>query len=250
MTALERIEFDKKFNAAKKAKAKKKNLNLQTANATTLPPAALEVDEDDVVGEDRYVVKGYVGKAKGILQVLYERGLYQQNMHGKITQTTINERFVKGKVAQDPANDAFAVLDACRDFTEETTQLEELFVSRGHILVSSVKCHPEMAGCGIEYSWGKLKMEFRKMNRTIASIRNGRNTERNLRDIITQHLPIERVWRFERKTRDYRRLYLKLAEDREEEHSEMNFESLEKMRVEYRTHRNIAEIENKFISSN
>jgi hypothetical protein len=34
-------------------------------------------------------------------------------------------------------------------------------------------------------------MEFRKMNRTIAIVRNGRNTERNLRDIMAQHLPIE-----------------------------------------------------------
>ena len=67
------------------------------------------------------------------MQVLYERGLYHQDMNGKITQTTINERFVKGKEAQDPANDAFAILDSCGDIAEETTQLEELIVSRSHI---------------------------------------------------------------------------------------------------------------------
>jgi hypothetical protein len=58
------------------------------------------------------------------------------------------------------------------------------------------------------------------------------------------------MWRFERKTRVYRRLYLKFDEDKEEKHSEMNFDTLEKMRVEYRTYSNIAEIANKFITLN
>ena len=137
-TPFKRREFDKKLEAAKKAKAKKKNSNLQTAGENTLTAVVTEIDDDVIVGEDHYIVKGYVGKPKGILQVWYERGLYHHDMHGKIIRTTFKERFVKGKEAQDPANDAFAVLDSCRDFAEETTQLEELFISRGYILVSSV----------------------------------------------------------------------------------------------------------------
>jgi hypothetical protein len=44
------------------------------------------------------------------------------------------------------------------------TALQDMLESRGHILVTCVKCHPELAGCGVEYSWGKSKMEFRKKN--------------------------------------------------------------------------------------
>jgi hypothetical protein len=33
---------------------------------------------------------------------------------------------------------------------------------RGHILRMCVKRHPELAGVGIEYSWGKLKQKFRR----------------------------------------------------------------------------------------
>lgn len=32
---------------------------------------------------------------------------------------------------------------------------------RCHCLLLFHKCHPEIAGVGVEYSWGKSKMEFR-----------------------------------------------------------------------------------------
>jgi hypothetical protein len=110
-----------------------------------------------------------------------------------------------------------------------------------------------MAGCGIEYSWGKMKLEFRKSNLTIAGVKNNRNTEAKLREIMGKHLPIERIWRFERKSRDYRRLYLKLHAltlDPSIEKKELNFEELEKMRTEFKTHRNIGEIDRLFINEN
>ena len=40
----------------------------------------------------------------------------------------------------------------------------EKLSSRGHILVMSPKCHPELAGVGIENSWGKSALYFRKHN--------------------------------------------------------------------------------------
>ena len=78
--------------------------------------------------------------------------------------------------------------------------------------MSSVKCHPEMAGCGIEYSWGKLKLKFRSENNkcTLSVRKRGKSTEQKIREILDESLPIERVWKFERKARDYRRMYLAL----------------------------------------
>ena len=40
------------------------------------------------------------------------------------------------------------------DFKAEKSDLEKLFLSRGHLLISSLKCHPELAGQSIEYHWG------------------------------------------------------------------------------------------------
>ena len=60
--------------------------------------------------------------------------------------------------------DAHQILMRCPDFLYERNALANLIESRGHILITSVICHPEMAGCGIEYAWGFLKFTFRKMN--------------------------------------------------------------------------------------
>ena len=70
---------------------------------------------------------------------------------------------------------------------------------RGHILMMSPKGHPELAGMGIEYSWGKAKYEFRRLN----------NTEpKDLHDNIIAafgSLDPLRVNRFARKCREYHR---------------------------------------------
>jgi hypothetical protein len=39
----------------------------------------------------------------------------------------------------------------------EKTALINIMEARGHMLLPSVKCHPEMAGNGIEYSWGQAE---------------------------------------------------------------------------------------------
>ena len=44
----------------------------------------------------------------------------------------------------------------------ETGALQEVVESRGLILILSPKCHSELTGCGIEYSWGKSKQYLRR----------------------------------------------------------------------------------------
>ena len=68
--------------------------------------------------------------------------------------------------------------------------LQDFVESRGHILILSPKCHPELAGCGIEYSWGKTKQYFRRTaNDMIAS-----NLHSNIvKSIQLNVLPIEQI---------------------------------------------------------
>ena len=54
------------------------------------------------------------------------------------------------------------VLQAMPDFKTERTALQHVVESQGHILLSP-KCHPEVAGVGIEYSWGFSKQKFRRV---------------------------------------------------------------------------------------
>ena len=65
------------------------------------------------------------------------------------------------------------------------------------------KCHPELAGLGIEYSWGKAKQFFRRHTDHVA---------KHLRDNIKEamgprQLPLARARKYARKTRSYRRAY-------------------------------------------
>ncbi|KAJ1427294.1 hypothetical protein B484DRAFT_396149 [Ochromonadaceae sp. CCMP2298] len=131
-------------------------------------------------------------------------------MQGRQAAATVRKLVAAGKELLDLALDALAALARCVDFKTETTALQELLESRGHILVTSVKCHPELAGCGIEYSWGKSKLEFRKKNNCTGKKRC------NLKDRVASSLdigsvlPLERIWKFERRTRDYKNVYIKL----------------------------------------
>ncbi|CAM9157910.1 unnamed protein product, partial [Hapterophycus canaliculatus] len=124
------------------------------------------------------------GKPKGVRQMLWERGLWKDGMTGKAEVSS--------------GLNAFAVLGNCPDFREEKSALQVVVESRGHALVMSSKCHPE-------YSWGKSQLEFRrKINDEDPS-----HLEQNMRKALNteQVLTLERVRRFARRTRDYRRTY-------------------------------------------
>jgi hypothetical protein len=182
------------------------------------------------------------------MQVLYERGLYLHGMQGHQSAATVRKLIAAGKELLDPALDAPAALARCEDFATETTALQELLESRGHILVPCVKCHPELAGCGIEYSWGKSKMEFRKKNNGTGNKRSNLQ-ERVARSLDTASvLPLEKVWKFERRTRDYRNVYIKLSE-RSVDAEDVTHQFIEKMVKNHKTHRNIVEIDREFLQN-
>jgi hypothetical protein len=99
------------------------------------------------------------------------------------------------------------VLSQQYDFKNEKPSIQNLIESRGHIFLPSVKCHPEMAGNGIEYAWGCAERAFRKHNDQTTE--NFIKTIR--RSLSTEYLPIERIWKYERRSRDYIRNYRALG---------------------------------------
>mmetsp|Transcript_6492 Transcript_6492/g.9008 ORF Transcript_6492/g.9008 Transcript_6492/m.9008 type:complete len:105 (+) Transcript_6492:681-995(+) len=58
---------------------------------------------------------------------------------------------------------ATKTLAKCEDFASEEPALKKYLENRGHHLIMSPKGHPELAGLGIEYSWGKTKYEWRRI---------------------------------------------------------------------------------------
>ena len=71
------------------------------------------------------------------------------------------------------------------------------------------KCHPEIAGQGIEYAWGYAKLRFRQHFNDMTAA----NLEKNVRAVLSATvLTKERMRKFNRKARDYKLTYLFLFE--------------------------------------
>ena len=196
------------------------------------------VEADDA---EPFLIYGYVGQNKGIYQVLYERGLYKLKMQGRQTQGTKERLEMQGKYGKIlPSElDAHAVLEKCTDFNFERTALQNVVESRGHILLPSVVCTPETAGGEIEYAWGKLKFEQRKENNSAVKLESGAKFHERVERLCKNKgiLPMIRVLKFQRRARDYIRLYIAIGERRDG--SAPLYIDIERMRSKQSTHRNI-----------
>ena len=74
----------------------------------------------------------------------------------------------------------------------------------GVVLILTPKCHPELAGRGVEYSWGYGKLRFRRdFNDAIA-----KNLKENvLKSLDRLLLTTNRMCKFVRKAREYKLTY-------------------------------------------
>ena len=115
----------------------------EMATAANLPTM---VEEDDVV-------EGWVGKPKGIKQVLWERGLLDP-------QVTYASKIKKDDPNYEEKVEYNTVLADCADFLNEKTSLMYLGERLGVEVDRSTKSHSELAGEGIEYSWGRAKSVY------------------------------------------------------------------------------------------
>jgi len=138
------------------------------------------------------------------------------------------------------------ILANCPDFRLEKKELAEIWEKQGHILIPSVKGHPELAGEGVEYAWGFVKRYYRKHNDRIATHQLTNVT------VALSQLRVANIWAFGRRTRDLMRAYLYLearAVSGEISH-ELDYDTIETCRrlmKTYRTHRNILDQEGKWL---
>ena len=189
-----------------------------------------------------------------IAKVLWERGKYVEGMKGKQTEDakdTLRETGKAHLIVPDDL-DAHAVLAACPDFLHERTALETMVTDRGHILLASVVCTPETAGGGLEYGWGKLKYAQRQANEGDIKLESGAKFHAKIKSLCADKtlLPMSRVWKYQRRARDYIRLYMSspdLTRVGEGESSSLTFLEIETMRKKAKTHRNIMVLERAFI---
>ena len=123
------------------------------------PKYDITVTED---GETKVQTPGYVGKSKDAGTYLLERGeldlsvktvhkLTKDNVH-KYRECTCQTQLIKPCCR---TRERVFLLSQQADFASQRSSLEEIFHRRGHLVLFGVKCHPEIAGLGIEYLWGE-----------------------------------------------------------------------------------------------
>ena len=151
------------------------------------------------------------------------------------------------KLIDHPSLFGDAVLAKCPDFLNERSALEELLEKRGHICLNGVCCHPEFAGCGVEYVFGMSKKYFRKHNSDNHEAKYLK--PKVLASFSDNAIEYKHICKFERRTRAYMMMYMDMYEsEKNGEASDLSsYASLEKtMKERKKTHRNILEIESGF----
>ena len=155
------------------------------------------------------VIPGYINKPKGALQIAFERGFLDKDgklYNGKKASLTgtKSKNPVTGVVEVDKETSILRLLHRCSDFKNEQTQMSYILNLLDVRLRLTPKCHPEIAGRGIEYAWGYSKLRFRRdFNDTVANHLK-ENVMKSLdRSVIT----INRSRNFARKAREYKLTY-------------------------------------------
>jgi hypothetical protein len=138
-------------------------------------------------------IEGWTGKPKGMLQILWERGFIDP---------AIEPAKAEGFYSNDGKKDAFGNLipgtslrkmtSSLIDFINEETLLQYHGKALRVLVDRSPKCHPEVAGEGIEHSWGCAKGKYRCL--PLADKRRKENFRNSVRECLDRSdvLTIER----------------------------------------------------------
>lgn len=140
----------------------------------------------------------YVGKAKGMKQILWERGLWMSGM------TRNGKSCKKGVITENPSLSMENVLTQCLDFkqAQADSALAQYIRSRGHRCDFTPKYHCECSA--IEYCWGRSKLFMRKacsfsFTDMLANIPVS---------LLEDNLSLFLIRKYFRLTRDYCKVYL------------------------------------------
>ena len=119
----------------------------------------------------------------------------------------------------------------------------------------STKSHPELAGEGIEYSWGRAKSVYRRAK--LAQKKGKENFRSLVADCLSTDegrgmggLTKEMVRRFSRRARHYVLAYFYIENVQEKNMDEEGLHELniERIRKEFKTHRSAIDFDEKFIN--
>jgi hypothetical protein len=200
------------------------------------------------------ILEGWLGKLKGLLQVCWEHGLLDPNKKIDKAYTVNGRKDALGILNLDYS--LKSLLGSCVDFDEEETMLQSMGRKMGALIDRTPKCHPELAGEGIEYSWGCAKNyyqrlpleENRKKEKFLGSVRKSMSKE-----VLSQ----ERRVKFSKRAREYIMSYhmIRQQQNLQQQPSQdyavvITPMKIEKLVKEFKTHQCALDFEHKYIVEN
>ncbi|KAI2490953.1 hypothetical protein MHU86_23612 [Fragilaria crotonensis] len=209
---------------------------------------AMCIHNDIPISRDVPKIKeGWMGKAKGLLQVLWERGFIDMN---KLSNYTLTGR--KDELGNlDLSLSLRHLMAMCPDFLNEEGMMEHIGAKLGVEVMLTPKCHAEIAGEGIEYMWACSKGAYR--NLTLKEKKGKENFMTGVRHCLSaQVISIDRIRRFARRARQYLLAYHAIDSGQvsaEIQHDCLKYGpvALEKLCGEFKTHRCVMDFDYKFV---
>ena len=145
------------------------------------------------------------------------------------------------------------------DFQEEETLLQFHARKLGYLVDRTPKCHPELAGEGVEYAWGAAKLYYRRQ--PLSDKRSKDKfmmlVERSIsRDTV---LTIQNIRQFSARARRYMIAYLAIEKAKQQEeiqangdeirvkHENLTHDVIEKCVKHFKCHRNASDFDSAFI---
>jgi hypothetical protein len=193
------------------------------------------------------IKEGWVGKAKGLLQVLWERGFIDTNKLSSYTLTGRKDEL--GNV--DLCFSLRHLMAMCPDFLNEEGMMEHVGSKLGVEVMLTPKCHAEIAGEGVEYMWACSKGAYR--NLTLKEKKGKENFIAGVRHCLSsQVISVQRIRKFARRARQYLLAYHAIDSGQcsakvQQECSKYGPVALEKLVGKFKTHRCAMDFDFKFV---
>jgi hypothetical protein len=205
------------------------------------------------------VREGWVGKPKGLFQILWERGWIDPNKrysdysldgksHWKDERNEVLEQYLPFCLRH--------LLSECTDFKNEVSALEDLALKLStetcNIKINfTPKYHCEIAGEGIEYAWGYSKRYYRNLPfARKKGIKNFRESVRESVDVVS----VDNVRKFGGRIRRYMLAYCHFDQkdastDGDNNKEKATYEAIENfVRKESKSHRSVLDSETGYLS--
>ena len=202
-------------------------------------------------------MEGCEGKPKGLLQILWERGLIDTTKLSQYTKDGTKDKKT-GKI--DRKFSLRRMMQQCTDFRNEETALQYLGRKLGVKVDCTPKFHCEMAGEGIEYCWAFSKALYRR--KPLAS-KKSRDTFKKLVKECTSAsiLKPAQCKKFSRRARQYICAYYILhvrslqgqegaqPEEGRAGKQQLQFRSIERMKKLFQSHRCALDFDKGFVEA-